>query len=427
MKVIYRFLLLLLIFPFFTACQDKIIQEQTLYEPVYLSYQDLRKPIQSSPPDTLQKPGKIYVKDQLIFINEYLKGIHVIDNTDPAHPVPVAFIAIPGNVDMAVRNNILYADSYMDLVALDISDPHHIMEKGRAKNIFPYILPATDGKYPIDNLKVDQDKGVVIRWKAQKVRREIHVNPNPWPIYFNYDGIKASVNGGPAFLFNGGEGGVSVGTGGSMARFTIYDNWLYALTNNQLKIIRINDPGAMTKENEIWVRNGAETIFQHDGKLFFGARSGMSIYGLEDPLNPVFISTITHIQSCDPVVVQGDYAYVTLYAGNGCGSDVNRLDVIDISDLFHPLLRKSYIFFNPHGLAVADTALFVCDGEYGLKMMDARDPLNMHVKAVYSGVHAYDVIPLSASLLMIGEDGLFQYRIESLSQIKLLSTIPVEK
>ncbi len=428
MKTMVRFLLLLIAIPLFTQCHDKIIQEQTLYEPVYLSFDDLRKPIQASSPDSLQKPGKIYVKDQLIFINEYLKGIHVVDNSDPAHPVPLAFIDIPGNVDMAVRNDILYADSYVDLVALDISDPEHIVEKGRARDILPYITPPTDGDYPVDYENLDRTKGVIVRWEARKVRKEIHLVPYPLLIFYNYDKVKEFTEGGVPYVMNGGEGGVSMSSGGSMARFTLYDKWLYVLTgNNILKIIKVDDPAEMYKENELLLRGSCETIFQHEGKLFFGTRNGMSIYDLQDPLIPVFISIITHIQSCDPVVVQGDYAYVTLYAGNGCGSSVNRLDVINISDLYHPVLKRSYNFGNPHGLAVADTVLFVCDGQHGLKVMDARDPLNMHVTATYPGVHAYDVIPLPASLLMIGEDGLFQYRITSLSQLQLLSTIRVKE
>ncbi len=430
MKTWGRIIFVLSIILLFSRCQDKIIQEQIFYEPVYLSYEDLRKPIQASSPDSLQKPGKIYVKDQLIFINEYLKGIHVVDNSDPAHPVPLAFIDIPGNVDMAVRNNILFADSYVDLVALDISDPQHIVEKGRARDILPYITPPTDGDYPVDYENVDRTKGVIVRWEKKKVRKEIHVRPYPYPgpVFFNYDGLKGSAEGGVPYLMNGGEGGVSIGIGGSMARFSLNDKWLYVLTgNSDLKIIRVDDPEVMYKENEMRLRGAAETIFQHEGKLFFGTRNGMSVYDLQDPLNPAFISIITHILSCDPVVVQGDYAYVTLHGGDGCGSSVNRLDVIDISDLYHPALKRSYNFGNPHGLAVVDTILFVCDGKHGLKVMDARDPLNMLVTATYPDVNAYDVIPLPASLLMIGEDGLFQYRITNLSQLQLLSTIRVKE
>ena len=44
----------------------------------------------------LENPGKIYYKDNYIFIVEELKGIHVYDNTDPSSPVKKAFVNLPG-------------------------------------------------------------------------------------------------------------------------------------------------------------------------------------------------------------------------------------------------------------------------------------------------------------------------------------------
>ncbi len=425
MKIIVRFLWILALIPLLSGCEDKVIRTELLYEPVYISFADLRTPIVASSPDTLQKPGKIYVKGEIIFINEYLKGIHVINNSDPEHPQPIAFIEVPGNTEMAVRNNILYVNNYVDLVALDITDPAHTHEAGRLKDVFPYVLPPNDGKYEVDWQSVDQSKGIVVGWEAKKVSRRVDVRIVPYPIYMNYVDLKMYSEASPTYLFNGGDGGVSMGIGGSMARYTVYDSWLYALAGNSLKIIKVSDPNGMCEENEIWIRSGAETIFRHEDKLFFGTTTGMLIYDLTDPVNPGFVSKYDHILSCDPVVVQGDYAYVTLHVANGCGSNVNRLDVIDISDIAQPVLKSSYPFTNPHGLAIRETLLFVCDGINGLKVMNATDPLHMTPVITFPGIHAYDVIPLSSSLLMIGDDGLYQYAVDGASGIRLLSSIPV--
>jgi LVIVD repeat len=47
-------------------------------------------------------------------------------------------------VDIAIRDNILYADSYTDLVVIDISNPENIKEIRRIRNIFPDIpLPSS--------------------------------------------------------------------------------------------------------------------------------------------------------------------------------------------------------------------------------------------------------------------------------------------
>ena len=126
------FIILLLI----TSCSDKTLQTYTANVPVYMSYEDLRTPLDVGPGSVLTKPGKIYFKDQYMYINEFQEGIHVVDLSDLTNPRPKAFIKIPGNVDMAIRNNVLYADSYVDLVLIDISDPVKPLEINRFEKLF---------------------------------------------------------------------------------------------------------------------------------------------------------------------------------------------------------------------------------------------------------------------------------------------------
>ena len=103
------------------GCQDKLLQTYEVNNPVYMSYEDLRSAVRDTTPAEISKPGKIYLYGDFILVNEVRKGIHVVNNTDPANPEVISFIRIPGNIDMAIKNNILYADSYVDLVAIDIS------------------------------------------------------------------------------------------------------------------------------------------------------------------------------------------------------------------------------------------------------------------------------------------------------------------
>ena len=63
-------------------------------EPVYMSYNELRGTLKVAGGQEIIQPGKIYFKDNIIFVNEYQKGIHVIDNSDPASPVIMKFIEI---------------------------------------------------------------------------------------------------------------------------------------------------------------------------------------------------------------------------------------------------------------------------------------------------------------------------------------------
>src|SRR3990167_4968496 len=128
-----------ILFLLYSCTQDKceITRKKTTYFPRFLSWDSLRKPVISNPPMGLKNPGKIYYLPPYIYINEQLTGIHVVDNQDPTNPKLIAFYKIPGNVDIAIKSNILYADSYVDIVAIDISDPLNVKEKSRLKKVFP--------------------------------------------------------------------------------------------------------------------------------------------------------------------------------------------------------------------------------------------------------------------------------------------------
>ena len=65
----------------FYSFEDTTVREYTGYAPVYLSFKDLRASVIQEQNVDLKNPGKIYFKDNYIFIVEELKGIHVFDNT----------------------------------------------------------------------------------------------------------------------------------------------------------------------------------------------------------------------------------------------------------------------------------------------------------------------------------------------------------
>jgi hypothetical protein len=154
----------------------------------------------------------------------------------------------------------------------------------------------------------------------------------------------------------------------------------------------------------------------------------MHIMDLNSPESPAKLSTYEHVRSCDPVVVDDNYAYVTLRSGTMCQGFANQLEVIDIQDLRAPRLLRTYPMTNPHGLGIDNKTLFVCDGNDGLKAYDASDINNIakNMLAHYKNINATDVIPYNNTLIMIGEDGLFQYDYSNPKDIRLLSTIEVQ-
>jgi len=175
---------------------------------------------------------------------------------------------------------------------------------------------------------------------------------------------------------------------------------------------------------------GIETIFPYEENLFIGSNSGMYIYDNSNPESLILLSTFQHARACDPVVVEGNTAYVTLRNGSACQSFINQLDVIDISTITSPKLIKTFPMTNPHGLSIRDSQLYICEGEHGLKIFDASDSENIdkNLIANLETIKSTDVISLPNSLiLVIGSDGFYQYDVSDADSPVLLSHIPVIK
>ncbi|MCB0654099.1 MAG: hypothetical protein KDC85_22660 [Saprospiraceae bacterium] len=429
-------LFLLMAFSFQSCLQDSCERRftYTQYTPVYLTYQEVHDgQVVNEAPRELKNPGKIYFYNNYIFINEGREGVHVIDNTNPQSPQNIAFIAISGNEDVAIQNGIMYANSYVDLLAIDISDIQNAAVVGRTQSVFnPIWDDVTNGR-------------VLVEYKEELVTETLDcetiglLQQNPYGGYYKCLGCEIDVafsNSADDVAFPTSSTGSSGGTGvaGSMARFSLISNHLYVVDEYTLTVLDLVNPVAPNEVNEINLGWGIETIFPYEDKLFIGSNSGMFIYDNSNPANPTYLSAFAHARACDPVVVKGNYAYVTLRDGTVCEGFNNQLDLVDITDLTNPILEKSYPMDNPHGLSIRDNTLFICEGSYGLKSFDITDPMKIdqHLLDHEKGLFAYDAIALAVpgydnTVLVIGEDGFYQYNFDDPSDLKLISLIPVTK
>jgi len=408
-----------------TSClEDSCDETRTFiqWDREFITPQDMRIEPSLSSPRALENPGKIYFYNNYILLNELREGIHVIDNSDPSNPNTVGFIAIPGNVDIAVSHNILYADNYADLVAIDISNLEDPKLLKRDESVF------TDHFF--------NQLGFFTQWVETEITQEVDcMDPNfnrGWfwqeDVFLANTSIDANV-GAPSGQGAGFPAGV--GIGGSLARFTISKNHLYVINNAQEIIpFDINNTEDPLRLESVFVDWGIETLFPYKDHLFIGANAGMFIFDLAVPSQPQYVSEFQHARACDPVYVDDEVAYVTLRDGTLCQNFINQLDVIDVSDLFDPTLIKTYPMTHPHGLSVRENNLFLCEGEHGLKVFDVEDKnkIDENLLAHFVDFEARDVISLSNSLLMlIGSDGLYQFDTTDPTDIKQISLIAVQK
>jgi hypothetical protein len=383
----------------------------TVYTPVYKSRADVIAGINGYASTPIEQAGKLYIKDNFIYVNEINKGIHIINNSDPSNPVQVAFLSIPGNIDIAIKGNILYADMYDELLALDITDPHHAKLTNTIKNFF------TERTF-IGSFLANTDDEVAVDWSEKDTTVEISTLPYPNCM----DCLFETMNKGASV-----PAANSTGTAGSMASMVVMNNYLYAISErHSLGIIDISNPSSPQLDSSFFAGYDLETIYPFEDKLFLGSQIGVFMYDVSDPKNPVSVGQFEHGRACDPVIADGNYAYVTLHAGTECGGDANELDVIDISNITNSQLVKSYDLESPKGLSKDGSLLFVCDST-NVKVFNAADPLVLTLTQTIASKSPYDVIAENKKLIVVNVDGLYQYDYSNINAIKLLSFIAAKK
>lgn len=392
--------------------KDSCKRTYTLYKPIYKSLTQVRADMKSTAPQALQNTGKLNVFGNYIFLNEVGKGIHVIDNANPSSPKNIAFINIPNNVDLAVRGSYLYADSYSDIIVFDIANPVNIKPVKFMDNVMKeknvYWNPSTTNADLIQ---------VVVGYTQKDTT--VDCGRTTWSTCSSCDALALSSSFYAA--------APQTGTGGSMSSFTIVNDYLYAVSAASLYSISIanpQDPQQTAVRNMGW---GIETIYPFQNKLFIGSRNGMFIYDLANPSNPAPQGQFRHATSCDPVIADGQYAYVTLRDGTTCNTTLNELNVLDISNMSSPQLKARINLTNPHGLAKDGNTLIICDGKAGLKIYNASAPLNLQLVKKLEGLDSYDVIAMNNKAIVVAKDGLYQYDYSNPSNPALLSKMAVTK
>ena len=154
---------LLLLIPLFLMTGSYYREE---YIPILMNRSDLETSVQlTGTSKVITNPGKIYLYRNWIFLVEKYKGIHLIDNADPANPVRRGFLKVPGCVDVAVGNGILYVDNAVDLVgvSLDLTQltANEVCRKIR---ILPEIV-SPDGYIPFGYLRSNRPANTeIIGW-----------------------------------------------------------------------------------------------------------------------------------------------------------------------------------------------------------------------------------------------------------------------
>lgn len=405
----------LMVFP--GCLKDHINGTYQIATPVYELKSTVLANINGDPATPISLTGQIYVKGSYIYLNDVNKGIHIIDNSDPSHPSPVAFLNIPGNLNIAIRNNVLYADMFGDVLSLDITDAHHARLLGVLRNFFSNRIYGPDSNY------------VIARWMIKDTTisgspQQNFFFPIPHTTYYTDPGL-AGLAAAEYSTASSAAGGSGTGTAGSTAVMALVGDYLYAIPEeHSLGVVHIADS---TNPVCNWFNMAGydlETLFPIRDKLLLGSKEGVYVYSISNPAQPVKVGEFTHGTACDPVIANSNYAYVTLHSGTYCGGAANELDILDATDLSNATAIKSYPMTSPTGLCLDGSLLFVCDASV-VKVFDATDPENLRLLSSPDVSQPSDVLAFNHLLLVVATDGLHEFDYSDPSHVMALSFLPI--
>ena len=402
-----------------TTDEDDVEMVEVAYHtPTYETPSQLSAKITVTPAKDYATAGKIITYENYIFINRPLEGIHVVDNSNPTAPVNLHFINIPGSLDMSIIDNHLYTDMFSALVVFNIENvtAPEILEDFTVEDVFdydPYVtLPEIVDESTIyrNYAPIDESQGIVTGWTV-----EIREEPLEDQLLLRFDTMEVVALESST---SADQATTQTSTAGSMTRFLPIDNYLYTINFNELVLFSIGDDYRPSRFARLDTRTQAETLFQLNDLLFVGSTTGMLMYDVETPSNPEYLNSIQHFRSCDPVVADEEYAYVTLRGGTNCFTELNELQIIDIRNPEEELVVVArQVLFNPHGLAIHQDHLIICDGTAGLKVLDVSHREAPRIVSTENIPFAYDIIVDFPNAVVVGESIVYQYDLSNLPEI----------
>ena len=137
------------------------------YVPVLMTRDEMERAVKLEPPRSMNEPGKIYYKSPYLFIVEKYKGVHVIDNRNTANPEKIGFIHIDGIRDIAIKDEVMYADNAVDLIAVKFNTSYtSVTVSKRLKNYFPEMTSPDGMGLPYYVYRNRPANSIIVAWKT---------------------------------------------------------------------------------------------------------------------------------------------------------------------------------------------------------------------------------------------------------------------
>jgi hypothetical protein len=342
----------------------------------------LRNP-DPAPPQGLISPISMTIQNNRLFVSDRVTGIHVFDVADPVEPFLKMTIPLRGNRGTAIKDDILYANEWGSLLAI----------------------------------RVDADTFEVVK----TIKRD--------PAYIQNSGFAVQTGGFACACASQPDAVLApagTGTGSSFATFAVIDDYLYYLDYSTLVTLDISQPADPKEISQTQIGWDVETLYPTADYLFVGGARGMYIFDRSDPAAPDEVGRVEHFRACDPVVVSGDVAYVTLRGGSRCGAAPDVLLCVSIHDPSRPIVLGEKPMKTPYGLAIDATHLYVSTGENGYELFDVSEPWEPTRLNAWDDRPTRDFVWMDRILYALTFDGLLIFDASNPREPVLLSELRSE-
>jgi Uncharacterized conserved protein len=334
----------------------------------------------ASLPTGIYNPINMTLADHTLYVSDQASGVHIYNVADPASPQFISRIALNGHRGTAVKDDIVYASTYNSLRVYR-----------REGDTFTY-LTALESEYDYDWGNDVVDEGTSF---ACACRTGSFADTEP----------------------------TSPPGSSSYATFAVIDDYLYRVDGSKLITYDIGDPAKPKEIGKVSLGWTIETLYPTSEYLFVGGTRGMYVCSRSNPAKPALIGEVQHFRACDPVVVSGQTAFVTLRGGNGCGDTRDALLTIDISDPTKPAVVGEKSLATPFGLAVSEPYLYVSTGANGYALFSVADPKAPAAVGSWAGWPTRDFLWASNVLYVLGEDDVRIFDVTDPTEPVLLATI----
>jgi hypothetical protein len=312
-------------------------------------------------------PVNMSLADTLLLVSDLYDGVHVYDVADPAAPIFKYLIPLKGNRGSAVKGDVVYASDHNSLKAIRIEpDTFTVLKTIELWEEYEDPMPMFG---PVDR---------------------------GWGCGCSEDNFATAP---------------TTSVGSSYATFAVIGSYLYYFHQPELVTMDISTPENPVELSRTHMDWGVETLYPTDEYLFMGGRTGMYIYDRSDPAAPVQIGRVEHFQACDPVVVSGGLAYVTLRGGNRCGATMDVLMVVSIADPKRPHIISETDVETPYGLAIDFPFLYVSTGHNGFKLFNVADADTPNAVVGWESPDTKDFIWYGDLLYVMGFKAVTIYRV----------------